>query len=79
MIWVEGNRNLKFQALKFHEFHEISTPFRPRGSRPLKNIVKAWDAALKEAFNGLEFTHVRGTKGAMGPAGYWTTELQTKA
>ena len=51
----------------------------PQGSRPAKGIVEAWNAALKEAFNGLEFTHVRGTKGAMGPAGHWTTELQTKA
>lgn len=48
----------------------------PSGSRPAKVIVDQWDLALKTAFGGLEFTHVRGSKGS-GPAGYWTMELKT--
>ena len=51
----------------------------PQGSRPAAVIVRSWDAAFYQAFGGLMFTHVRGSKDPRGPAGYWTTELKSTA
>ena len=47
------------------------------GSRPPQAIVKPWDIAAAEAFDGLEFHNQRATSGDK-PQGIWTTELQTK-
>ena len=49
----------------------------PQGSRPPKNIVEAWDRALAEAFDGLKFTKMRGSKNLVKkPNGVWTEQLQ---
>lgn len=50
----------------------------PRGSHPVKGIVAAWNAALKEAFDGLEFQNIRGKQSGGKPLGVWTTELKSK-
>ena len=50
----------------------------PQGSRPAKVIVEAWNAALKEAFDGLEFQTIRGKQSGGKPLGVWTPELKSK-
>ena len=48
-----------------------------RGTRPAAVIVKAWDAALKEAFGGLQFHNQRGAS-AGNPQGCWMLALKSK-
>jgi len=47
------------------------------GTRPAAVIVRAWDAAFKQAFDGLAFHNQRGASGG-NPQGYWTLELKSK-
>ena len=47
------------------------------GSRPAPVITEPWNAALRTAFNGLEFKHVKGSKNQHDPNGHWTDDLKT--
>jgi len=67
-VWnLCGTREQRAAALK--------DPKEVSGSRPAPAIVRAWDTALKSAFNGLEFNHIKGSRQMDKPNGVWTTEL----
>ena len=69
-LWARcGSEEQRANALK--------DPRSQNGSRPATVIVEPWNAALRTAFNGLEFKHVTGSKNQHDPNGHWTDDLMT--